>query len=142
MITRLLFTAIIVSLSLAGYSQTKKKWVHPKPIRDSSWYNIDCDTLYGTIEIAIGQGVLKSEGIVTSCRQYEMTKNIYSVKDQAAIDSFYADQMDKFNKGLSSGVSFFAGGSGFSIGPPMRSAYIKTKDGYKRVEGEFVFKPL
>lgn len=106
----------------------KKQWVWPKPLRDSVWTSVTCDTLFGKIQIVVGSGRIVGNGYVTTCLYFHSSKWVYSKKNQASIDSFH-----NVNQ-------IFGGYVGMAIGS-VKTAYIKTKNGYKEVEGTFTLIP-
>lgn len=118
-------------------SPVKKKEVQrPKPIGDSSWTEIQSDTLYGTIEYTFGGGKVTGDGMLVKDKFTHWGKPIYSKKDQAIIDSFRADTTSllRFN--------FFVTESGYSLSSEdQKRAYIKTDKGWKCVQEQFTFKP-
>lgn len=110
--------------------KTNNEFKYPKPIKDSSWSYGECDTLFGIIEIPAASGSIRGKGMVVSCRYWDCSTQVYSAKDQASIDSF-----QKANQ------SWWSNGGCLSIGEPTKTAYIKYKNGYKKVDDNFTFIP-
>lgn len=122
---------LLLLFSIAASAQTKAKpFKWPKPIKDSVYHIVECDTTFGKIEMQVGEGVMIAEGFVTSCRQYDCNQKIYTPKDRAYIDSTQHRQGWWASDGMCS-----------SWGEPRKDAYMKTSSGYKRIEGKFVFRP-
>lgn len=111
--------------------KNKKEFQWPKPLKDSSWDETNCDTLYGTVEMKVMDGVVSGAGFVTSCMTYQCSMNVYSQKDKATIDSV--------RRGCN--CLFFDGQNCFRSSDRFRIAYFITSRGPKRIDGPFTFKP-
>lgn len=120
---RVLFFIIIMMICGSLNAQNKIKW--PEPIKDTSWIEIRCDTIKGKIEVFIGNGSMKGEGMIVSCETIEWRDHIYSAKDRHYIDSVE----NRIH-------SWSSGGIGFSNGYPVKSVYIKTEGMWRRLESE------
>lgn len=125
---------LILLMPFIGFAQTKKKqFVWPKPVKDSTWMEMKCDTIFGEMEVPVGFGKIVSKGFVTTCRIWRYNKNVYTPRGQHLIDSFYRTQRDS-SWGLLDMISGYAD-------PSFKTAYIITSSGKKEIEGEFTFKP-
>jgi hypothetical protein len=124
-----LLTALLLVACLVGKGQGKPfKW--PKPIRDSTYTKIDSDTLYGTIEYAMGPGRVVGHGMIVTRKFTHYTRKIYTAKDQAKIDAYRKTQF------------MWVGDGGYSLSSEDQEfAYIKIQDGWQPVIKRYTFYP-
>ncbi|PWT72959.1 MAG: hypothetical protein C5B59_14500 [Bacteroidetes bacterium] len=129
----LLFLPVSVFCQSHKSTATKKvKDESPCLAADSSWIQIQADSTFGKIAIKLSDGgVIKGDGVVIHETRWQMRgwkKNPNYKTDTARVSMF--------DLKISSGCSVFA-----SQDYERTWGYIKTKNGYKHVEGEYQFIP-
>lgn len=123
------YLALLLLISCEASGQ--KKFVRPKPLKDSTWIEQQADTLFGTVQYSVGNGKVVGDGILVTTKFVHHSQYIYTEKDQRRIDSFLRAQ------------PFFAFDGGYSMSDENRTrAYIKTDKGYRYVIEQFTFTPV
>lgn len=125
---------IFLALFLPILSFGQKKHSNPiyiitsPPHRDSSWDDKLCDTIWGIVEMEVGNGVMRARGFMETCSSCTYTKYIFLDKDRARIDSIdRASGNYKYDK--------------VQLWPIDFNIYYTSEKGSRRPERKFIFIP-
>lgn len=125
--TKLLPLITLIAFLSAGSVQAQVKKPAQKKIvqRDSIWYSVSCDTIFGRIEFPVDRGIVKGDGIIVKCWVFENRKKVPEIPiDTTKIKGSYW-----INTGISWGQQ------------QQTTAMIKTSKGYVRVDEKYTFIP-
>lgn len=120
---------LLILLPFASFCQLKKKKITTPKYHDSTYYETQYDTTFGTMEYYVPNGTVKGNGAIVKMSTWKMNITIpqrpiqYIIKNKDTV-----------------GATLSSGAFGFEVSSYIKGL-IKTKKGYKDVFEKYTFIP-